>query len=361
MAPPNAITTGPESQALQIGEETELNTMVEPESHHADRTSDSSSTGQTRSTSFDLDGTISKLLEVGRSRKIPRAFCLEPSEISAICSSASDVLLAEPSLLEISAPVKIVGDIHGQYTDLIRIFDRCGFPETTKYLFLGNYLNKGRNSLETILLLLCYKLKYPKSFFLLRGNHECAAITRVSTFYEECKYRCQVNVWKTFRTVFDSLPVAAVVSGKFFCVHGGLSPSLTDLDDIRNIARPTDVPDTGLLTDLLWSDPTDVEEDWMDNYRGVSYYFNANVARRFLQRMGLDLICRGHMAVDDGYKFDFDKSVVTVFSAPNYCGEFDNAGAVMNVPADLVRTFEVFEPLGWVPPERRTLSSVDKS
>jgi serine/threonine-protein phosphatase PP1 catalytic subunit len=316
MVPPNAITTGSGKQAIQINEQTEPMTVIEPNSHPEDKTSDSANVAETYSTSFDLDATISKLLDVGRSTNIPREFCLEPSEIRAICSAASDVLLADPSLLELAAPVTIVGDIHGQYTDLLRIFDRRGFPDATQYLFLGNYVSKGRNSLETILLLLCYKIKYPKTFFLLRGNHECASITRMSLFYSECKYRCKVNVWKTFRTVTNSFPIAATVSGKFFCLHGGLSPSLTSLDDIRAIARPTDVSDTGLLTDLLWSDPADVEEDWAENDRGVSYYFNKRATRNFLQHTGLGMICRGHTVVEEGCKFDFDNTVVTIFSAP---------------------------------------------
>ncbi|KAL2793102.1 putative serine/threonine protein phosphatase PP1 [Aspergillus keveii] len=294
---------------------------------------------------LNLDATISRLLQVGSSRRIPQPFCLEPAEISAICSAASNVLLAEPSLLEITAPVTIVGDIHGQYTDLLRVFDRCGFPDTTHYLFLGNYVSKGRNSLETILLLLCYKIKYPQTFFLLRGNHECASITRMSLFYSECKYRCKVNVWRTFRTVKNSFPIAATVSGKFFCVHGGLSPSLTSLDDIRAIARPTDVSDTGLLTDLLWSDPADVDEDWTENDRAVSYYFNKRVTRSFLQHTGLAIICRGHTVVDEGYKFDFDNTLVTIFSAPKHHDDLNNSGAVMNISADLSYSFETFEAL----------------
>ncbi|KAL3493262.1 Serine/threonine-protein phosphatase PP1 isozyme 2 [Aspergillus germanicus] len=310
---------------------------------------------------LDLDAIISRLLQVGRSRRIPQPFSLEPAEINAICSAASDLLLAEPSLLEITAPVTIVGDIHGQYTDLLRIFDRCGFPDATQYLFLGNYVSKGRNSLETILLLLCYKIKYPKTFFLLRGNHECASITRMSLFYSECKYRCKVNVWKTFHTVTNSFPIAATVSGKFFCVHGGLSPSLTSQDNIRAITRPTDVSDTGLLTDLLWSDPADVEEDWTENDRGVSYYFNKRVTRSFLQQTGLGMICRGHKVVDEGYKFDFDNTVVTIFSAPKHHDDLDNSGAVMNISADLRYSFDIFEPLDTYARRRETAPPITTS
>lgn len=118
------------------------------------------------------------------------------------------------------------------------------------YLFLGDYVDRGKQSLETILLLLCYKIKYPENFFLLRGNHECANVTRVYGFYDECKRRCNIKIWKTFVDTFNTLPLAAIVTGKIFCVHGGLSPVLNSMDEIRHVSRPTDVPDFGLINDL---------------------------------------------------------------------------------------------------------------
>lgn len=267
--------------------------------------------------SIDVDDMITRLLDAGYSAKVTKTVCLKNAEIIAICTAVREVLLSQPALLELSAPVKIVGDVHGQYTDLIRLFEMCGFPPAANYLFLGDYVDRGKQSLETILLLLCYKLKYPENFFLLRGNHECANVTRVYGFYDECKRRCNIKIWKTFVDTFNCLPIAAIVAGKIFCVHGGLSPNLSHMDDIRGIARPTDVPDYGLLNDLLWSDPADMDEDWEPNERGVSYCFGKKVIMEFLQRHDFDLVCRAHMVVEDGYEFFNDRILVTVFSAPN--------------------------------------------
>ncbi|KAK7743607.1 serine/threonine protein phosphatase Pzh1 [Cytospora paraplurivora] len=294
---------------------------------------------------IDLDDYIKRLLDAAYAGKVTKGVCLKNAEIVAICQRVREVFLSQPALLELDAPVKIVGDVHGQYTDLIRMFEMCGFPPSANFLFLGDYVDRGKQSLETILLLLCYKLKFPENFFLLRGNHECANVTRVYGFYDECKRRCNVKIWKTFIDTFNTLPIAAIVAGKIFCVHGGLSPALGDMDDIRNIARPTDVPDYGLLNDLLWSDPADMEADWEPNERGVSYCFGKKVITDFLTAHDFDLVCRAHMVVEDGYEFFTDRVLVTVFSAPNYCGEFDNWGAVMSVSSELLCSFELLKPL----------------
>ncbi|GEQ68462.1 hypothetical protein JCM33374_g2130 [Metschnikowia sp. JCM 33374] len=294
---------------------------------------------------IDLEGYIQRLLDAGYSGKRTKFVCLKNHEIQQICAKAREIFLSQPSLLELSPPVKVVGDVHGQYSDLIRIFTKCGFPPQTNYLFLGDYVDRGKQSLETILLLLCYKIKYPENFFLLRGNHECANVTRVYGFYDECKRRCNIKTWKSFIDTFNTLPIAAIVAGKIFCVHGGLSPVLNTMDEIRNIARPTDVPDFGLLNDLLWSDPADTINEWEDNERGVSYVFSKVAINKFLQKFGFDLVCRAHMVVEDGYEFFNDRTLVTVFSAPNYCGEFDNWGAVMSVSEELLCSFELLDPL----------------
>lgn len=265
----------------------------------------------------DLDDMIKRLIDAGYAGKVTKTVCLKNAEITAVCQAAREVFLSQPALLELNPAVKIVGDVHGQYTDLIRMFEMCGFPPNSNYLFLGDYVDRGKQSLETILLLLCYKLRFPENFFLLRGNHECANVTRVYGFYDECKRRCNVKIWKTFVDTFNCLPIASIVAGKIFCVHGGLSPSLSHMDDIRQIARPTDVPDYGLLNDLLWSDPADMESDWEANERGVSYCFGKKVIMEFLQKHDFDLVCRAHMVVEDGYEFFTDRVLVTVFSAPN--------------------------------------------
>lgn len=295
--------------------------------------------------SIDIEELIQRLLDAGYSGKRTKNLCLKNSEIVLICTKAREIFLSQPTLLELSPPVKIVGDVHGQYGDLIRMFTKCGFPPAANYLFLGDYVDRGKQSLETILLLLCYKIKYPENFFLLRGNHECANVTRVYGFYDECKRRCNIKTWKLFIDTFNTLPLAAIVAGKIFCVHGGLSPTLNSMDEIRNVNRPTDVPDFGLINDLLWSDPSDAPNEWEDNERGVSYCFNKTAINKFLSRFGFDLVCRAHMVVEDGYEFFNDRSLVTVFSAPNYCGEFDNWGAVMSVSEELLCSFELLDPL----------------
>ena len=275
---------------------------------------------------LDVDNMISRLLEAGYSNKVTKSPPLKNAEIAAVCAAAREVFLSQPTLIELSPPVKIVGDVHGQvsflpitvigradakYADLIRMFEMCGFPPQANFLFLGDYVDRGKQSLETILLLLCYKIKFPENFFLLRGNHECANVTRgqpvqvtyvlrltnpVYGFYDECKRRTNIKTWKTFIDVFNALPIASIVASKIFCVHGGLSPSLKSMDDIRRIQRPTgelkchgvnqahaeDVPDYGLLNDLVWSDPSDTALDWEDNERGVSFCYGKSVINAFL-------------------------------------------------------------------------------
>ncbi|GME72676.1 unnamed protein product [Ambrosiozyma monospora] len=280
-------------------------------------------------------------------------------------------------LLELAAPVKLVGDIHGQFSDLLRVFKMCGFPPNSNYLFLGDYVDRGKHSLETITLLLCLKIKYPENFFLLRGNHESASITKMYGFYDECKRRASVRTWKMMVDVFNTMPVAATIADKIFCVHGGLSPQLTNLGQIKKIARPTDIPEDGLLADLLWSDPQENNafslpssssssssssnnnatsstsgkslkqwgaSDWTPNDRGVSYCFNKKVVNKFCDFFQFDLVARGHMVVESGYEFYAKRKLVTIFSAPNYCGEFDNWGAVMGVDEKLMCSFELLKP-----------------
>ncbi|KAJ3406626.1 serine/threonine protein phosphatase Pzh1 [Chytriomyces hyalinus] len=293
--------------------------------------------------SLDIDACIHRLIEA-RHRKVGKSFCLKNAVIIAICHRVREVLMDQSTLLEIEAPVNLVGDVHGQFEDLLRTFDRCGYPPNANYLFLGDYVDRGKFSLETILLLFCYKLKYPLNFFLLRGNHECASVNRVYGFYDECKRRCNLKIWKTFTDVFNCLPVAAIVAGKIFCVHGGLSPSLISMDYIRAIPRPSEVPEFGLLNDLLWSDPSASAVDWEDNDRGVSYCFGPNIVTEFVTRHNLDLVARAHMVVEGGYEFFADRQLVTIFSAPNYCGEFDNKGAIMAVDENLLCSFEILEP-----------------
>ncbi|CAG2191342.1 PPP1C [Mytilus edulis] len=204
---------------------------------------------------------------------------------------------------------------------------------------------RGKRSLETICLLLAYKIKYPKNFFLLRGNHECASINRIYGFYDECKRRYNIKLWKTFTDCFNCLPIAAVVEDTIFCMHGGLSPDLKEMSQLNKLERPLDVPDHGLICDLLWADPDEDITGWGgENDRGVSYTFGGDVVLDFLNKHDLTLIARAHQVVEDGYQFFQKRSLLTLFSAPNYCGEFDNAGAVLVVSEDLTCSFQILPP-----------------
>ena len=252
--------------------------------------------------------------------------------------------MSQPVLLELEAPIKICGDVHGQFYDLLRILEFGGYPPDSNYLFLGDYVDRGKQSLETICLLLAYKIKYPENFFMTRGNHECSSINRIYGFYDECKKRFSIKLWKTFTDCFNCLPVAAILDDKIICMHGGLGPDLDKIDRIRNILRPTDVPERGLLCDLLWSDPDDSSNGFGSNERGVSVVFNGKIVNSFLKNNDLDLICRAHQVVEEGYEFFADRKLVTVFSAPNYCGEFDNAGAMMSVDENLNCSFQILKP-----------------
>ncbi|XP_017975328.1 PREDICTED: serine/threonine-protein phosphatase PP1 isozyme 1 isoform X2 [Theobroma cacao] len=239
-----------------------------------------------------LEGMIERLLE-GRNNRGKR-IQLNESEIRQLCLTAKKVFLNQPNLLELGAPINICGDIHGQYSDLLRLFEYGGFPPNANYLFLGDYVDRGKQSIETICLLLAYKIKFPDNFFLLRGNHECASINRIYGFYDECKRHFSVRLWKVFTDCFNCLPVAAVIDEKILCMHGGLSPEMRSLDQIRAIERPIDVPDQGLLCDLLWADPDRDISGWGENDRGVSYTFGADKVAEFLKKHDLDLICRAH-------------------------------------------------------------------
>ncbi|ANB14386.1 type 1 serine/threonine-protein phosphatase catalytic subunit GLC7 [Sugiyamaella lignohabitans] len=292
---------------------------------------------------FDVDTIIDKLLTVRTSRP-GRMVNLLSTEIDYLCKKSREIFIQQSILLELEAPLKICGDIHGQYYDLLRLFEYGGFPPESNYLFLGDYVDRGKQSIETICLLFAYKIKYPENFFILRGNHEAASTNRIYGFYDECKRRYNIRTWKTFTDVFNCLPVAAVIDEKIFAMHGGLSPDIHSMDQIRRIMRPTDIPDDGLLCDLLWADPDKDVTGWGENDRGVSYTFGVDVVKKFLEKHDLELICRAHQVVEDGYEFFAKRQLVTIFSAPNYCGEFDNAGAMMSLDENLTCSFQILRP-----------------
>lgn len=293
---------------------------------------------------FDVDAVIEKLVSMrfyasGTSAELPE------STLIGVARKAQDIFLGQPVMLNLGLPVKIVGDIHGQFYDLLRIFEYCGYPPEANYLFLGDYVDRGLQSIEVITLLLCYKLKYPENVFLIRGNHEVETINHAYDFYTECSNRYSANIWKVFNETFNCLPYAAIIEDRIFCCHGGLSPELTKVSQIKEIDRFRQLPDSDMIRDILWSDPAQQVEQWKPNdKRNTSYTFNATVVENFLTTNNLDLMCRGHQAVNDGYEFFAKRRFVTIFSAPKYCGSFNNCGAVMAVDNSLICSFQVLRP-----------------
>ncbi|XP_017078416.1 serine/threonine-protein phosphatase alpha-2 isoform [Drosophila eugracilis] len=288
-----------------------------------------------------LDHIIAKLKQSGEMGTVAQ---ISIRDIEWVCLRAREVLLSQPTLLELSAPINLLGDIHGQYSNLLRYFEANGYPPDSRYLMLGDYVDRGKKSIETLTLLLALKARFPKDFYLLRGNHECSTLNYVYGFYDECKRRFTVKLWRTFVDCYNCMPLAAIVENNIFCCHGGLSPHLFNMQQIRRIQRPIEIPESGLVCDILWSDPDVRIMGWGANDRGVSHTFGADVVSAFLHRFKFNLICRGHQVVEDGYEFFAKRQLITIFSAPNYCGKFDNAGAMLCIDENLLCTFRVQRP-----------------
>jgi len=282
-------------------------------------------------------------------------------DFHTLCDMVKDILGEESNVQPVSTPVTVCGDIHGQFPDLLKLFETGGeIANNTRYIFMGDYVDRGMYSLETFTYLLLLKVRYPDRITLLRGNHESRQITQVYGFYEEClnKYG-NSNPWKWCTQVFDYLTVAALIDGRIICVHGGLSPDIRTIDQIRStIPRKQEIPHDGPFCDLVWSDPEEVDGMTPSN-RGAGYLFGASVVREFAEVNKLDLISRSHQLVQEGYKYFFppDNLLITVWSAPNYCYRCGNIAAIMQVDAEHNRNFLTFEAVDQNPAvvERATI------
>ena len=230
-------------------------------------------------------GTLTKIERNYLDKLIDNCYACEipPEEtVQDLINKAKEILVKENNVQIVHAPVTICGDIHGQFHDLIELFDIGGRCPETNYLFMGDYVDRGYQSIETICLLLCLKIRYPSRIYLTRGNHESSEITQLYGFYDECikKYN-NANIWKSFTELFNFLPLAAIVDNKIFCLHGGLSPDIETIDQIRKLDRKKDVPNTGPMCDLLWSDPED-RTGWGVSPRGAGYIFGADISKKFV-------------------------------------------------------------------------------
>ncbi|ELP94247.1 serine/threonine protein phosphatase PP1 isozyme, putative [Entamoeba invadens IP1] len=289
-----------------------------------------------------LASIITKLLSFTKGQEGP---LLTASEIVDVVTGATQVFEKEPSLIELDAPVNIVGDVHGSYFDMVKLLTKTTLP-SAPFLFLGDYIDRGDFGIEVICLLYALKIRSPKQIFLLRGNHESYDVSSntKNSFLRQCALYYDKSIVLTIFKSFQYLPFCCLVSKTMLCLHGGISPELSSLQQLRDIKRPVEIPTSGLLCDLVWSDPlltpdiapnlpnTSNSKGFVRNeVRGVSYFFDDNVLDVFLKANGLKVLCRGHQCVD-GFKFSPEKKCLTVFSCS---GGMKNRAGLLVVPQNL--------------------------
>lgn len=231
----------------------------------------------------------------------------------------------EPNVLTLKGEFIVVGDIHGQFYDLLNIFKITKFDENTKYLFLGDIVDRGVNSVECILLLLMYKLRYPENIYIIRGNHETEESTSIYGFKMECEQKLGLIFYLDFCSLFEYMPLCAIINEEIFCVHGGLVPDL-HIKDLATKNRRVD----NSLQEIFWSDPSD-KNGFQNNPRGAGFLFGESEVDMFLNRNGLKKIVRSHQLVMEGYKEYYGGKLITIWSAPNYCYVSENIACVLIV------------------------------
>ncbi|XP_003746749.3 serine/threonine-protein phosphatase PP1 [Galendromus occidentalis] len=274
-------------------------------------------------------------------------FCsISADECINVAEYASEVFASQETLVEIPVPVTVCGDTHGQFMDLLRILTTGGVPPQTTYVFLGDYVDRGKNSIEVLIVLFIYKILFPTQMYMIRGNHEEARVNSTYGFLSECINRYGFEVYTAFNNSFNNMPVAAIIGQRIFCCHGGIVKDLDSLQAIADIARPVKQPnENAIMSQLTWSDPNRDSDGWTESARGVGFMFGKTPLWQFLEKFDLDLLARAHEVVQDGYEFFGMRRCVTIFSAPKYCDQFDNAGGMMRVSSDLTCSFIIIRPI----------------
>jgi serine/threonine-protein phosphatase 2A catalytic subunit len=286
---------------------------------------------------MDISAVVDRLL-----RHDPATVC----EIEEICRLSVDVLQQEPNVLYVQSPFSVCGDVHGDFDNLVEIFDIFGLPPEGRYLFLGDYVDRGDRSIDVMTLLLCLKIRHPRDVFLIRGNHESTHMTVTFGFYNEVMTRYQdFAVWRAFVEVFKCIPLAAVIDGNLFCVHGGLCPSFVAVSQLEFVNRFVEVPMAGIILDVLWSDPFE-GLGYETSPRQAGYRWGRDVSRKFTTDNKLEAIIRGHEQKFGGFEFTHEDLVITVFSTPYYTKSFSEA-AILEVISKTKREMTKFRPKQW--------------
>jgi len=278
------------------------------------------------------------------------------NEVSYICDMYLKYAKTESPLIDINFEgnsFAIIGDIHGQYNDIWKIVNEAyvygtKHKKNMRYLFLGDYVDRGQNSLETIMLLMCWKILDPTEVYLLRGNHECRMVNCRYGFLDEMKSRFQPEavarkLFDYMNLCFDHMPIAAVLEEKYFCVHGGISPKLTNLDQIKQLKFPIDGDSNKLVNDLLWADPCPKVKEFDANPNRGPKFGEEAVDKFFSANPGIVRILRAHQFLSTGVEYNFSRKVATIFSAPNY-RQSKNFGGILMIQPDMTEDIIYIEP-----------------
>ena len=299
---------------------------------------------------FVLSFSESSIDDFANNRKKLHIPKLSDKTIFRVLTYVTKILEEEKTVLELSSPIVVIGDLHGQLLDLMRILKRFPILPSSKFLFLGDYVDRGQFSTETIVLVLLLKILYPDNIFIIRGNHEFVSIFQRCGFYEELKNNDHQRLIEVFTYCFSYMPLAAIIDGKYLCLHGGIGPSFTELSQFNDISRPIHSFSRDVVSDILWSDPCENVTDYEKSNRGTGHFFSKNNLELFLKKNGFQAIIRGHQCISNGVSMDFGGKCITIFSASNYCGKIGNFSGCINVCKNNINTNKeieiyTFEPL----------------
>ena len=285
---------------------------------------------------------------------------LIPSDLINICYETGKIFKNEKSLLHLEAPVTIVGDIHGHILDLYYILQNFGTPPETTYLFLGDLVDRGEFSIECVSLVFILKIMFPNNVYLIRGNHEFLYQCEGSCFGDQLKNCYEESTLLThFISVFNYLPLGALIDNQYLCVHGGIGPAVETLNSIDSVRRPIPSFGNDVVDALTWSDPEPRIQLFRESRRGLGFLFGKEAIDNFHLKNNTKIIIRGHECVMEGFEDVFDGNVLTVFSASNYCGVSENKASVLIVYDECLYEPKIWEPLPYLLRTQATFISVD--